>query len=78
MFLQNVLINMLSCDILITSSLHGLIVGEAYSIPTIFVEFGSKLYGGLFKLEVCFNSTDREIKFIKFFRRISVKNIIFK
>jgi pyruvyltransferase len=54
-----------SCDFLITSSLHGLIVGEAYSIPTVFVEFGKRLWGRLFKFKDYFESTNRPLKYYR-------------
>tara|TARA_B100000809_G_scaffold262621_1_gene314006 strand:+ start:990 stop:1829 length:840 start_codon:yes stop_codon:yes gene_type:complete len=60
-----------ACDLLITSSLHGLIVGEAYSIPTAFIEFGKKLYGRLFKFEDYFNSTNRELSYYRCHREWS-------
>ena len=54
-----------SCDFLVTSSLHGLIAGEAYSIPTVFVEFGKRLWGRLFKFKDYFESTNRSLNYYK-------------
>ena len=51
----------ISSDFLICSSLHALILGEAYGIPSIFCAFGNKLVGGSFKFEDYFNSTGREL-----------------
>lgn len=62
---MNVIKNVLSCKKIITSSLHGLIVGESYKIPTAFLEFDKKLYGRLFKFEDYFHSTGRELHYLE-------------
>ncbi len=38
-----------SCDLIVSSSLHGLIVAEAYGIPAVWVEFGPSIPGWDFK-----------------------------
>lgn len=60
---MKVLSEIASSNILLTSSLHGVIVGEAYDIPTLFVEFGTRLYGGKFKFYDYFSSTNRSLSF---------------
>lgn len=38
-----------SCEFVVSSSLHGLIVSDAYAIPNVFVQFSDLLMGGDFK-----------------------------
>jgi pyruvyltransferase len=45
-----------SCEYIISNSLHGLIVSEAYKIPNMWVEFGNPLIGGHFKFHDFFLS----------------------
>lgn len=51
-------------DFIITSSLHGLIVAEAYDIPVVFARFSNNVTGGYFKFEDYFNSTNRDLNFL--------------
>lgn len=37
------------CDFVISSSLHGLIIADAYRVPNVWVKFGDGLVGGDFK-----------------------------
>jgi len=50
------------CEIILSSSLHGLIIAEAYRIPNVWIEFGKPLLGGRFKFHDFFLSikSDRE------------------
>lgn len=49
-----------SCKAIISGSLHGLIVAEAYGIPNVWVEFGKPLVGGHFKFHDFFQSIHRD------------------
>jgi pyruvyltransferase len=54
----------LQCRAIFSSSLHGLIVAEAYGIPARHVVFRSPLHGELFKFEDYFWSQEREHRFV--------------
>ena len=49
-----------SCDVILSSSLHGLICADAYGVPNIWVELSSHLFGGRFKFVDYLESVHRE------------------
>lgn len=49
-----------SCEIIASSSLHGLIVSDAYNIPNCWITLSGKISGGLFKFYDYFSSVKRE------------------
>lgn len=49
-----------SCDAILSSSLHGLIISEAYKIQNVWIEFGQPLIGGHFKFHDFFLSVGRD------------------
>ena len=48
-----------SCEVILSSSLHGLIVSDAYQVPNCWIELSGKLSGGHFKFHDYFSSVDR-------------------
>lgn len=49
------------CDYIISSSLHGLIISDAYAIPNMWVKFSDKIEGGNFKYLDYFSGVGRKI-----------------
>lgn len=57
---DNVIKEATKCEVLFSSSLHGIILGECFKIPTGWVTMGGALAGGEFKFEDYYLSTQRE------------------
>jgi pyruvyltransferase len=51
--------NILSCSLIASSSLHGLIASDAYGIPSVWIELSSNIFGGRFKYYDYFLSVKR-------------------
>ncbi len=49
-----------SCDVIVSSSLHGIIIAEAYGIPAVWVRISGRVIGGSFKFDDYYLSTGRK------------------
>ena len=65
-----------NCKYIISSSLHGVIMGIIYKKKTIFVEFSNKVIGNTFKFEDFFQSVNINYKNINTYNIDIMKNII--
>lgn len=60
----NVVRDILSCEVIISTSLHGIIVAEAYGIPALMLTLQKPDADDLFKYEDYYHSTNRELMFV--------------
>lgn len=61
-----------SCDFILSSSLHGLIISDSYKIPNLWCKFSDKVYGNDFKykdylLSVCREKNTRAFVFDRYY-----------
>lgn len=50
-----------SCKFTISSSLHGVILSQAYGVPSVWVKFSDKVGGGNFKFNDYYNSLEMQV-----------------
>ena len=63
---MSVVDKVVECENIISQSLHGLIVADAYGVPNVWVEPSKKMVGGLFKFQDYYSTTEQVKKPIKF------------
>ncbi len=51
-----------SCDLVVSSSLHGIIVAEAYGISAVWVQPSDRIFGGTHKFHDYFEGTGRSVE----------------
>lgn len=49
-----------ACELVVSSSLHGIIIAEAYGIPAVWLRASDRLKGGNFKFNDYYAATDRD------------------
>jgi pyruvyltransferase len=57
---QDTVSSIASCDVVVSSSLHGIILAEAYGVPAVWVRASDRLSGGSFKFDDYYLSTGRD------------------
>jgi len=57
---RRVVDRIVACDVIISSSLHGIIVAEAYGVPAVWVQPTKRLRGGEFKFHDYYAATARQ------------------
>lgn len=67
--------SLLSCEIVVSSSLHGLIIAEAYGVPVVWMRCSDKVVGGVFKFLDYFSATNRKPDYVSLDELKSLKTI---
>lgn len=58
---RDVIDNVCQCEFIASSSLHGIIVSDAYKIPNIWIRLSNKISGGNFKFHDYFSGVGRNL-----------------
>lgn len=59
---HDIINDIIDCELILSSSLHGLILSDAYKIPNIWIKFSDKTFEGFFKYLDYFASVGRNTK----------------
>ena len=59
---HSVLDEICQCEAILSSSLHGLILADAYNIPNVWVNINTELLGGTFKFHDYFSGVGRNVE----------------
>lgn len=54
--------SILECEVILTSSLHGIIVAQAYKLPFVHISLSDNITGGMFKFKDYFSSVNIDFK----------------
>jgi pyruvyltransferase len=76
--IEKVINEMLSCKYIISSSLHGLIVSDAYNIPNMWIKYDNKIKGDDTKFHDYFESVNIKKRYIdaRLYKYITSKHLI--
>lgn len=75
---KQIIREIISCEYIISSSLHGLILSDAYGVPNLWVSFGDRLKGGRFKFEDYYSAVGKSAYEVKITDSIHGKDLIDK
>jgi pyruvyltransferase len=59
---------LLRCEVVVSSSLHGIILSESFGIPAVWAKFSDDVCGGDFKFHDYYQSTGRKVEPLDFYR----------
>lgn len=66
-----VLRNISECDLILSSSLHGLIVSESYGIPNYWIQLGDDVIGGRYKFDDYYSTFGRRARSVDVQRAVA-------